>query len=76
MQSANTSDMIFGVAETVALLSECVTLEPGDLVVMGTPAGVGDARKPPVWIRPGDTIAIEGVLSNPSPTSPAAERSA
>jgi acylpyruvate hydrolase len=69
MQNANTSDMIFPVAETVALLSECMTLEPGDLLVMGTPAGVGYARTPPVWMRPGDTIeiAIEGVglLSNP-----------
>ena len=69
MQDANTSDMIFPVAETVALVSECLTLEPGDLLVMGTPAGVGYARKPPVWMQPGDTIeiAIEGigVLSNP-----------
>jgi acylpyruvate hydrolase len=46
MQDANTSDMIFPVAETVALLSECLTLEPGDLLVMGTPAGVGYARRP------------------------------
>ena len=69
MQNANTSDMIFPVAETVAVLSECLTLEPGDLLVMGTPAGVGYARTPPVWMQPGDTIdiAIEGigVLSNP-----------
>jgi acylpyruvate hydrolase len=69
MQNANTSDMLFPVAETVALLSECLTLEPGDLLVMGTPAGVGHARKPPVWMQAGDTIeiAIEGVglLSNP-----------
>src|SRR6516165_8713701 len=41
MQNANTRDMIFPVAETVVLLSECMTLEPGDLLVMGTPAGVG-----------------------------------
>jgi 2-keto-4-pentenoate hydratase/2-oxohepta-3-ene-1,7-dioic acid hydratase in catechol pathway len=69
MQNANTSDMIFGVAETVALLSECMTLEPGDLLVMGTPAGVGYARKPPVWMKDGDVIEIEidgiGLLSNP-----------
>jgi 2-keto-4-pentenoate hydratase/2-oxohepta-3-ene-1,7-dioic acid hydratase in catechol pathway len=69
MQSANTSDMVFGVARTIALLSECLTLEPGDLVVMGTPAGVGYARNPPVWMKAGDTIEIEiegiGVLSNP-----------
>ena len=69
MQSANTSDMLVPVAETVALLTECLTLEPGDLLVMGTPAGVGHARKPPVWMKHGDTIEIEiekiGVLSNP-----------
>ncbi|HET9043456.1 MAG TPA: fumarylacetoacetate hydrolase family protein [Burkholderiales bacterium] len=69
MQNANTSDMLFPVDETVALLTECMTLEPGDLLVMGTPAGVGYARKPPVWMAPGDTIEIEiegiGTLSNP-----------
>jgi 2-keto-4-pentenoate hydratase/2-oxohepta-3-ene-1,7-dioic acid hydratase in catechol pathway len=69
MQSANTSDMVFGVARTLSLLSECVTLEPGDVVVMGTPAGVGYARTPPVWMKAGDTIEIDiegvGVLSNP-----------
>ncbi len=69
MQSANTRDMLVPVAETVALLTECLTLEPGDLLVMGTPAGVGHARKPPVWMKDGDTIEIEiekiGVLSNP-----------
>jgi 2-keto-4-pentenoate hydratase/2-oxohepta-3-ene-1,7-dioic acid hydratase in catechol pathway len=69
MQDANTSDMIFSVAETIALLAECLTLEPGDVIVMGTPAGVGQARTPPVWMKAGDTIEIEieriGVLSNP-----------
>jgi acylpyruvate hydrolase len=69
MQDADTSDMIFSVAETIALLAECMTLEPGDVLVMGTPAGVGQARTPPVWMKAGDTIEIEieriGVLSNP-----------
>jgi len=69
MQSATTSDMVFGVARTISLLSECLTLEPGDVVVMGTPAGVGYARTPPVWMKAGDTIEIEieriGILSNP-----------
>jgi acylpyruvate hydrolase len=69
MQSATTSDMVFGVARTISLLSECLTLEPGDVVVMGTPAGVGYARTPPVWMKAGDTIEIDiegiGVLSNP-----------
>jgi 2-keto-4-pentenoate hydratase/2-oxohepta-3-ene-1,7-dioic acid hydratase in catechol pathway len=69
MQSANTSDMVFGVARTIALLSEAVTLEPGDVVVMGTPAGVGYARTPAVWMKAGDVIEVEiervGVLRNP-----------
>ncbi len=69
MQSANTRDMLFPVAETIALLTECMTLEPGDVIAMGTPAGVGYARKPPVWMKHGDTIEIEiegiGVLRNP-----------
>jgi 2-keto-4-pentenoate hydratase/2-oxohepta-3-ene-1,7-dioic acid hydratase in catechol pathway len=69
MQDANTSDMIFSVAETIRLLAQCMTLEPGDVIVMGTPAGVGQARTPPVWMKPGDAIEIEieriGVLRNP-----------
>lgn len=69
MQSATTSDMVFDVARTIALLSEAMTLETGDVVVMGTPAGVGYARNPPVWMKAGDTIEIEiegvGLLSNP-----------
>ena len=69
MQDANTTDMIWGVTETITLLTECMTLEPGDLIIMGTPAGVGQARTPPVWMKDGDTIEIEiekiGLLSNP-----------
>ncbi len=69
MQNANTRDMLFPVAETIALLTECLTLEAGDVIVMGTPAGVGHARKPPVWMKQGDSIEIEiegiGVLRNP-----------
>lgn len=69
MQDANTTDMVFGVARTLALLSQCMTLDPGDVLVMGTPAGVGYARTPPVWMKPGDTIEIEiervGLLRNP-----------
>ena len=68
MQNANTRDMIWGVAETIKLLTECVTLEPGDVIAMGTPAGVGQARTPPVWMRHDDTIEIEieniGLLRN------------
>jgi 2-keto-4-pentenoate hydratase/2-oxohepta-3-ene-1,7-dioic acid hydratase in catechol pathway len=69
MQDATTSDMIWGVAETIKLLTECMTLEPGDVIAMGTPAGVGHARKPPVWMKDGDSCEIEieriGVLANP-----------
>jgi acylpyruvate hydrolase len=69
MQDANTSDMIFSVAETIALLADCLTLEPGDAIIMGTPAGVGQARTPPVWMKAGDTIEVEiervGLLRNP-----------
>ena len=69
MQSANTTDMIWGVAQTIALLTECMTLEPGDVIIMGTPAGVGQARTPPVWMKHGDVIDIDieriGRLSNP-----------
>lgn len=68
MQDANTADMIWDVAETIALLSECLTLEPGDVIAMGTPAGVGQSRVPPVWMRDGDTIEVEiegvGLLVN------------
>ena len=69
MQQSNTRHMLWPVAELIAILSECMTLEPGDVIATGTPAGVGYARTPPVWMRPGDTIeiVIEGVgrLGNP-----------
>ncbi len=68
MQSSNTRNMIVSTVYALQLLSEAMTLEPGDLIVMGTPAGVGYARTPPVWMAPGDTIEIDiegiGVLSN------------
>ena len=68
MQSDNTAHMMVTVAQALVLLSEVMTLEPGDVVAMGTPAGVGYARKPPVWMKPGDRIEVEidgvGLLSN------------
>jgi acylpyruvate hydrolase len=68
MQEATTRDMLFGVAETIVLLTECLTLEPGDVIAMGTPAGVGQSRTPPVWMKPGDRIEVEidrvGLLVN------------
>jgi 2-keto-4-pentenoate hydratase/2-oxohepta-3-ene-1,7-dioic acid hydratase in catechol pathway len=69
MQSATTSNMMFKVPETLAILSEYSTLEAGDMIAMGTPEGVGHARKPPVWMRPGDTIEVSvegiGICANP-----------
>lgn len=59
MQSATTTDMIWSVAETISLLSECLTLEAGDVIVMGTPAGVGQARVPPIWMKNGDTVEVK-----------------
>jgi 2-keto-4-pentenoate hydratase/2-oxohepta-3-ene-1,7-dioic acid hydratase in catechol pathway len=58
MQSASTDDLIFSVPELVARLSALMTLEPGDLVATGTPAGVGSTRKPPRWLAPGDEVVI------------------
>jgi 2-keto-4-pentenoate hydratase/2-oxohepta-3-ene-1,7-dioic acid hydratase in catechol pathway len=69
MQDSTTANMVFGVAEIVAFVSQAITLEPGDLILTGTPAGVGVFRDPPVRLEPGDEITIEidgvGSLSNP-----------
>ncbi|TMF52434.1 MAG: fumarylacetoacetate hydrolase family protein [Chloroflexi bacterium] len=68
-QDSNTSDMIFSVARIVADLSAGMTLEPGDCISTGTPQGVGDGRKPPEYLHPGDVVEAEveriGVLRNP-----------
>ena len=68
LQDANTKDMIFDVATLVAVCSEAMALQPGDILITGTPAGVGLARKPQVWMKPGDICEVEveglGVLSN------------
>jgi 2-keto-4-pentenoate hydratase/2-oxohepta-3-ene-1,7-dioic acid hydratase in catechol pathway len=71
MQDSNTSNMIFGVADIVSFVSQAITLEPGDLIITGTPAGVGAFRDPPVWLKPGDeiTIEIDGVGSISSPVT-------
>ena len=69
MQSSNTSNLIFGVPQLIAFLSSVMTLEPGDIISTGTPAGVGFARQPPRWLLPGDevTVQVEGIgrLVNP-----------
>jgi 2-keto-4-pentenoate hydratase/2-oxohepta-3-ene-1,7-dioic acid hydratase in catechol pathway len=68
MQDANTKDFLWNVVESLRIITECMTLEPGDVVITGTPAGVGYARTPPVWMQPGDVCEIEiegiGTLSN------------
>ena len=69
VQEATTTDMLFPVPALIAALSEAMTLLPGDVIVTGTPSGVGFARKPPRYLKPGDVCEIElegyGVLRNP-----------
>lgn len=69
LQDSNTSEMVFGVADLVSFISRTVTLEPGDVIATGTPAGVGFTRRPPRFLRPGDRVTVEieriGALSNP-----------
>lgn len=68
LQDANTKNMIFDVATLVASCSEAMALQPGDIIITGTPSGVGLARKPQVWMKPGDTCEVEieriGILRN------------
>ncbi len=74
MQDSNTSELIFKIPELIAFLSSVFTLEPGDIVSTGTPAGVGFSRKPPVYLQPGDetvvTIERVGELRNPVVAEP------
>jgi len=69
LQRSNTRQLIFKIPETVEYLSQVLTLEPGDVISTGTPSGVGFTRKPPRWLRPGETVRVEisglGVLENP-----------
>lgn len=68
MQDANTDDLVFTIHNLIYRLTECMTLEPGDIIISGTPAGVGYARTPPVFMKPGDVIEVEvdglGILTN------------
>ena len=61
--------MVFDVADLISILSRTMTLEPGDVLVTGTPSGVGMARKPPLFMKPGDVCEVEiegiGILRNP-----------
>lgn len=74
MQDGNTKEFIFKIDELIAHLSQLITLEPGDLIFTGTPPGVGAARKPPVFLKPGDVVEVEieglGVLRNPVIAAP------
>jgi acylpyruvate hydrolase len=69
MQDSNTDDLIFDVPTLIHELSKVMTLEPGDVIITGTPSGVAMARKPPNWLKPGDVCEIEiekiGILRNP-----------
>jgi 2-keto-4-pentenoate hydratase/2-oxohepta-3-ene-1,7-dioic acid hydratase in catechol pathway len=69
MQESTTANMVFGVADLIAYITQTITLDPGDLIATGTPAGVGAFREPSVWMKPGDEITIEiegvGTLTNP-----------
>ncbi len=69
MQSSSTSQLIFRIPELIAFISSVVTLEAGDVISTGTPSGVGFARKPPRWLRPGDEVVVSiggiGELRNP-----------
>lgn len=69
LQDATTADMMWPTAKTIATLSEYCTLEPGDLVALGTPPGVGHARTPPRWLLPGEVVEVEiegiGICANP-----------
>ena len=68
MQSSNTSDMIFNCRQLVSYISQCMTLLPGSIILTGTPEGVGFSRKPPVFLKAGDTVIVEiegiGALDN------------
>ena len=69
MQDSNTAQLIFSVDKLIAYVSTVCTLAPGDLIFTGTPPGVGMARTPPVWLKPGDVTEVEierlGLLRNP-----------
>ena len=68
MQDARTDHLIFSVPALIAMISVAMSLEPGDVIITGTPGGVGAARKPPVYMQPGDVFEVEierlGVLTN------------
>jgi 2-keto-4-pentenoate hydratase/2-oxohepta-3-ene-1,7-dioic acid hydratase in catechol pathway len=58
MQDSNTNQLIFGIPQLIEFITASTTLEPGDVIATGTPAGVGFARKPPVFLKPGDVMDV------------------
>jgi 2-keto-4-pentenoate hydratase/2-oxohepta-3-ene-1,7-dioic acid hydratase in catechol pathway len=69
VQSSRTSDLVFSCRQLVSYVSRCMTLFPGSIIMTGTPEGVGMGRKPPLWLKEGDSMAVEiegiGTLTNP-----------
>jgi 2-keto-4-pentenoate hydratase/2-oxohepta-3-ene-1,7-dioic acid hydratase in catechol pathway len=67
-QNSNTSNLVFGPAALISILSQTLILQPGDVISTGTPAGIGGCRKPPVFLQPGDRVEVEvggiGILAN------------
>jgi 2-keto-4-pentenoate hydratase/2-oxohepta-3-ene-1,7-dioic acid hydratase in catechol pathway len=74
VQSAKLDDLLFGVEQLIAYLSTIFPVQPGDVVATGTTGGVGAGRKPPLWMKPGDSVTVEisriGVLTNPIEQEP------
>lgn len=74
MQASNTREMIFKIPDLIEFISSVLTLEPGDIVATGTPAGVGFSKRPPRWLRPGDEVVVRieglGELRNPVAAEP------
>jgi 2-keto-4-pentenoate hydratase/2-oxohepta-3-ene-1,7-dioic acid hydratase in catechol pathway len=74
LQSSRTEQLIFGIPHLIEFLSRSISLEPGDVIATGTPPGVGFARKPPIFLKPGDRMEVEidglGILANPVAAAP------
>ncbi|HEV2325815.1 MAG TPA: fumarylacetoacetate hydrolase family protein [Terracidiphilus sp.] len=79
-QNSNTSNLVFGPAALISILSQTLALKPGDVISTGTPAGIGGARKPPVFLQPGDRVEVKvagiGILANTFIAQPPKSRTA
>jgi acylpyruvate hydrolase len=78
VQEASTNNMVFDVPTLISIISEAMTLNSGDIIVTGTPSGVGASRKPQLWMSPGDVVEVEiekvGRLFNPIVDQTASEQ--